>query len=123
MNTREHRWISGILVGILTAMLWQFTLWLLGLKQRFPRGIAGFVGSVIVLVGCFSIARHVASFWKLKDVSKKERDLYTEVQAEIEAERQIKKDAEPAGCTKPRAKTSQLQAQQHRRGVGEPDCR
>ena len=94
MNTREHRWVSGILVGILTAMLWQFTLWLLGLKQLFPRGIAGFVGSVIVLVGCFSIARHVASFWKLKDVSRKERDLYTEVQAEIEAERQIKKDAE-----------------------------
>ena len=68
----------------------------------FPPGIAGFVGSMNVFAGCFSIARHVASFWKHSDGGKKEKDLYAEVQAEIEAEKRIKKVAEPAGSTKPR---------------------
>lgn len=86
---------------MLTVILWQSTFWLLGLKQMFPPGIAGFLGSVIVFTGCFSIARQVASFWRLNDGGKKGRDLYAEVQAEIEAEKRIKKDAEPAGCTKP----------------------
>ncbi len=49
---------------------------------------------MIVVFGCFSIAKDVLTFWKRDDSSKKETDLYTEVQAEIAAENHIKKAVE-----------------------------
>lgn len=100
MNARKHGWISGLITNTFAVVLWESALRLLGLKQMFPPGVAGFVGSVIVFAGSISLANQVGSLWKRDGAGR--RDLYTEVQAQIEAEKRIKNDAEPVGCTKPR---------------------
>lgn len=72
------------------------------------------MGSIVVFAGCISIAARMASFWKRNDTRK--IDLYTEVKAEIEAEKRIKNFAGPIGCPNSRDSTTPVNVAPAARG-------
>jgi hypothetical protein len=61
MNTDKRSLMIECATAVVAISLWHLTLWLLGQADTMPPGIKAKVGSVIVLIGCFVIARPVVA--------------------------------------------------------------
>jgi hypothetical protein len=61
MNTdKRHLLIEGA-IALFAVTLWKTTLYLLGVSSLAPTGVKTEIGSFIVLLGCFALARPVVS--------------------------------------------------------------
>ncbi|MCC6355568.1 MAG: hypothetical protein IT577_16895 [Verrucomicrobiae bacterium] len=91
MSKDKRRLLTTLLETVLGFFLWFWALRLLGVEMLTPPTIGGLAGSLLVLFGFFALANHILRFLRRADASRGEPDLYTQVQAEIAAERRMQK--------------------------------
>lgn len=91
MDIKQRKGLISILETVVGLVLWFTAMRLLGIESLVPGTAGGIAGSLIVVFGCFALANRLLAFFIPAQIRGDQPDLYTQAQADIAAERRLRK--------------------------------